>query len=95
MDPSLALLSVVESLSCVRSFATPWTRAWQLPCPPLLFFKTQVWDFSPGMAPLTTGLSQHLDPVIKAVITPTYVHCLSTQQTAVCLVTSGTPASAS
>lgn len=25
------------------------------------FFKTQVWDFSPGMALLTTGLSQHLD----------------------------------
>lgn len=32
--------------------------------------------------------------VTRAVITPTYVHCLC-QQTAVCPVTSGTPASAS
>ena len=47
---------VVQSLSCVRLFATPWSTACQLPCP----------SPSPGVSSNSCPLSQQCHPAISS-----------------------------
>ena len=55
-----AALSSVQSLSCVRLFATPWTAARQAPCP----------SPSPGVHPNPCLLSRWCHPTISSSVIP-------------------------
>ena len=56
---------IVQLLSCVRFFATPWTAACQLPCPSLF----------PGFSSNSCPLYQWWHPIISSSVAP-FSSCL-------------------
>ena len=57
---AIVVVAIVQSLSCVWLFATPWTAAARLPCPPL----------PPRVCSNSCPLSQWCHPTISSTVVP-------------------------